>query len=501
MSEQRAAGGFEMFGYQTFVEHGFALPCYVHPGRTNATYVAYVGLPGDAKATIAGFEAYDSDDIQYLAPELRPSRVRPGDPWLDVFIWNKRVLVGTKAEIWKALEDERQSIAAQAPLSLLGLAEGVSPDAIRYAAQIAYSWLRHVQGDAWALRWLLDNYMRGIAVRTVRRRLGAEALSAATRRSLRDLVIHQNQHDLILYLPAEIERQTHLDVAAFRDISTVADALQLRLSDIRIIDTPDDKSQKLPLQDDPDTETDAEIVRRLVLAGQEIPASLRASVRELSLSGGDIDDISAVATLENLESLDLSYTSTADLNPLTRLSKLVSLDVGHTPVADLAPIAGITSLKKVIANSTLIDNVMPLSELVNLQELNVSETPVTMTEPLARLLKLRYLDLSGTQVGDLYPIGELVSLRALNINRTLVHDVTPVGNLRLLDRLELVATPVVDISALASLLRLRTLNLWATDVVDVTPLRRLTKLRFLDLWGTPVRDRSVLRHLRDCTIM
>jgi Leucine-rich repeat (LRR) protein len=470
-------GGFRLYGYERLTEHGFALPCYIQSGTTNAIYIALTRVPGEAKGTISGFEIYETDCIEALPEDRSGRRVSVGEPWLDVFLWDGAILIGTKRELWQALALKRDCIATRAPLTFLGLAEGVSHDEVRH---------------------LFDTYLRTMAVRILRGRLGQSADEPTVRRALREVAVHVRTRDVTLTVPASIERRIGLHLSFFDEVRLAANVLHFTLASV---DSVRDHFQiEEPTEDVLEDKPAAEIARQLILAGEDVPDEICALVKDLDLSSTNMESIKQLERFHNLESLDLGYTQVADLTPLVGLVKLKSLRIDYTAVEDLTPLSGLISLRSLIADSTPIRNLSPIACLVRLQQLNLAETKVGDVIALSNLAELRELDLRGTDVNELSPLANMRSLRELNLTRTHIQNIEPLGNLRLLTRLELVATRVSDVSALARLTQLRVLNLWATDVVDVTPLSRLYSLRFLDLWGAPVRNKRVLRRLHQCTV-
>lgn len=83
-----------------------------------------------------------------------------------------------------------------------------------------------------------------------------------------------------------------------------------------------------------------------------------------------ITDVTSLALVDTLESLDLSNNPLRDIRPLARLYRLRHLNLRRTLVSDLAPLAGLT----------------------NLQTLNISHTPVTGLRTLPPNLKRLLLD-------------------------------------------------------------------------------------------------------------
>ncbi len=194
-------------------------------------------------------------------------------------------------------------------------------------------------------------------------------------------------------------------------------------------------------------------------AGSPISADDLAQVKTLNLSWSTLDDLSPVARLISLESLDLYGTPMTDagLLVLAPLGKLADLDLGETKVTD----AGLPAL--------------------------------------VRLPSLVDLKLGRTQVSDhgLQVLAKLTSLTSLNLAWTPVTDrgLSALASLSFLDYLRLLHTKVTDegLRALATLPKLTRLDLEGTLVTDrgVDVLAGMTGLKFVDLTGAAVSQQGV----------
>ncbi|MEM9060104.1 MAG: leucine-rich repeat domain-containing protein, partial [Pseudomonadota bacterium] len=118
----------------------------------------------------------------------------------------------------------------------------------------------------------------------------------------------------------------------------------------------------------------------------------------------------------------LRNTPVSDLTELAGLSGLRSLDLRNTPVSDLTALAGLRGLQRLYLNDTQVSDLTALAGLSGLQEL--------------------YLD--GTQVSDLTALAGLSGLQALYLDRTKVRDLTPIVGLENLRSIKFSGTPVLD---------------------------------------------------------
>ncbi|HEX4960322.1 MAG TPA: leucine-rich repeat domain-containing protein [Thermoanaerobaculia bacterium] len=251
------------------------------------------------------------------------------------------------------------------------------------------------------------------------------------------------------------------------------------------------------------------------LALSELPASLRdlPHLKALNLrtlrptEAGDVEwdedrappelaDLSPLAGLQALQSLDLSSTGVTDLAPLAGLQALQSLNVSSTYVEDLSPLAGLQRLQRLIASTTGVTDLSPLAGLQGLQRLEIGETGVADLAPLAGLQGLQSLEIGETNVADLAHLAGLQGLQSLNLWRTGVKDLSPLAGLRRLQSLSLWSTRVTDLAPLAGLQELESLNVSETGVTDLSPLAGLQKLQSLDLSFTGMTDLAPLSRLQ-----
>ncbi len=236
-------------------------------------------------------------------------------------------------------------------------------------------------------------------------------------------------------------------------------------------------------------------LRRLYL-GRVKPSSEGADTFDFGRELAPFTDLTPLAGLASLQSLDLRGTGVTDLSPLAGLPGLRSLDLRDTGVADLSQLAGLGGLQSLDFGGTGVTDLSPLARLAGLQSLYFDGTDVADLSPLAGLAGLQCLDLSCTGVADLSPLAGLAGLQGLDLSSTGVADLSPLAGLRGLQSLHLASTGVADLSPLAGLAGLQSLDLSSTGVADLSPLARLAGLQSLYLWQTGgVTDLSPLAGL------
>jgi hypothetical protein len=68
-------------------------------------------------------------------------------------------------------------------------------------------------------------------------------------------------------------------------------------------------------------------------------------LRELSLTGTYVFDLTYISKLPNLESLDISFTYVDNVNNLLHLEKLKKLNISSTDIKDIRPLKNLRQLK------------------------------------------------------------------------------------------------------------------------------------------------------------
>ncbi len=305
-------------------------------------------------------------------------------------------------------------------------------------------------------------------------------LAAAERRvedALRTRLEHLDLGDLALErLPTRLRELTHLRVLALGC---------LRLRDDGTFEWDSDRQ--------PPSFSDLS-----ALAGLQGLQSLN-----LSYCGG-VTDLSALAGLQGLQRVDLSYCGgVTDLSVLAGLQGLQSLNLSFCKgVTDLSVLAGLPGLQSLyLSGCEGVTDLSVLAGLPGLQSLYLSGCEgVTDLSVLAGLPGLQSLDLSGCEgVTDLSVLAGLQGLQSLNLSGCEgVTDLSVLAGLQGLQSLYLSGCAgVTDLSVLAGLQGLQSLNLSScAGVTDLSVLAGLQGLQSLNLsFCKGVTDLSVLAGL------
>jgi hypothetical protein len=187
-------------------------------------------------------------------------------------------------------------------------------------------------------------------------------------------------------------------------------------------------------------------------------------------------DISAVASMKSLRTLDLRGVTVRsleplrglalnnlalrqmhvdDTSPLESLGDLTDLGLFATSVPSFAWIGKRTKLKGLSLTNVRLKNLDMVETLPDLWSLQAWQNPdLKSLAPLAKLTKLKMLQIAGTQVEDLAPLANLSKLDTLDVSGTRVKTLAPLGKLTALTMVQATDTSVQDLAPLHASTRL-----------------------------------------------
>jgi internalin A len=246
------------------------------------------------------------------------------------------------------------------------------------------------------------------------------------------------------------------------------------------------------------------------------------SINQVPLNGTEAIDISALATLVNLETLNLNC-KIANIVPIANLRKVKSLSIESSLLTDLTPLRGYTTLESLSVRGPHITDLTPILGNQNLRELTISAQQTFGLSALSILPNLKSLTVIGqgnidvTSVGqlarletleivfatnfDASPLQNLHELRSLQIQGlgispifplTVIKDMDVIGTLQKLDKLTLGGITQSDIGFVRGLSSLEELNIGSMPISSIEPMRDLKSLKRVSLMRTQVSDISPL---------
>ena len=145
---------------------------------------------------------------------------------------------------------------------------------------------------------------------------------------------------------------------------------------------------------------------------------------DLSEKGlSNISDISALANLTNLQTLNLSGNNISDisaLRSLTNLQTLKTLHLSGNKISDISALANLTNLQTLDLSGNGISDISALESLTNLKTLktlHLSSNKISDISALANLTNLQTLYLSNNNISDVSLLGNLLGLRWLYLGK------------------------------------------------------------------------------------
>ena len=159
-----------------------------------------------------------------------------------------------------------------------------------------------------------------------------------------------------------------------------------------------------------------------------------------------------------------------DLSPVAHLQQLTTLNVSFQPVRDLSPLQSCENLWSIGLNRTLVDDLSPLAKLSKLEQLYIANAAVGDLTPLSGS-KLTHLQIVSTQVSDLKPLAGL-KLKWLRCAYSPIMDLSPLAG-QPIEYLECNACQITDLSPLRGMPLTHLRCEGNEGITDLTPLRDL----------------------------
>lgn len=280
-------------------------------------------------------------------------------------------------------------------------------------------------------------------------------------------------------------RQLNLDNNLVRDITPLAALPQLR--HVELSGNPLERSTLSVL-----SERGVEVTYyagTLAIGSQRVEASIRKvldqpvgpleeadflRIRELVISGA-VETLGGVEYLKNLETLSVRGNRALlnDLTPLAELERLRTINIIGAPIVDLRP----------------------LRDLSLLTSLRVSIGRLTTLNGLGRQLELRELILTGNQIREIHELRRLLRLQKLDLASNQIRDIAMLTTLRGITKLNIASNSIVDITPLARMVSLEDVRMAANDIVDIAPLLELDRLKVVSLGNNPLSRDSLEEHI------
>ena len=171
-------------------------------------------------------------------------------------------------------------------------------------------------------------------------------------------------------------------------------------------------------------------------SGDTITTADMANLTGLHAPNANISDLTGLEHATNLKWLWLdgeevrpgvweNSNSVSDLSPLAGLTQLESLDLWQNSVSDISALAGLTNLTHLGVVGNNISDVSVLAGLISLESLWLDDNPLSDISALAGLTQLTRLGLDNTSISDISTLAGLTNLTWARMERNNISDVSP----------------------------------------------------------------------------
>ncbi len=205
-------------------------------------------------------------------------------------------------------------------------------------------------------------------------------------------------------------------------------------------------------------------------------------LEKLTIHDRNLDSLSSLASLENLQELDLTgcrfpSSEMTVLAAFPALEKLILADCGLSTIADLS---GAMQLVYLDLSSNTLRNLEPLMPMVTLRELYLQHNAVTSVDALVTLTELTKLDVSFNSIASIQPLNSCTKLELLYAGNNLLTSVEGIEVLSSLTHLNLEHNQLTNVSILAQITGLEELDISNNQLEYINELSALTALTKLD---------------------
>ena len=186
----------------------------------------------------------------------------------------------------------------------------------------------------------------------------------------------------------------------------------------------------------------------------------RQGIPEVFYDRGDIFDLSDFAYFRNLNDLDLIFQKFNDLSPLQGLP-IRFLDISCNQLSSLTPLATLQQLKTLYLDFSSYESLLPLDQLNNLNVFSANDISTSAFEELCQLSlpNLLHLNISESKLESLNGVSALKSLTTLEIKNCVCFEFEDILQLPKLDTLYMYGTKCFDYSFLAKMPALKRLGM------------------------------------------
>lgn len=218
----------------------------------------------------------------------------------------------------------------------------------------------------------------------------------------------------------------------------------------------------------------------------------------VGLNSTNLEDISAIATIKSVTSLDLTRTPSIDFTPLKALQDMdmLFLEQLHPEVVEdvLVMVRDHRSIKHVQFRNTQLNEgaQQSLTQMTWIDGLFLfGTTRLDSIDFLKPLTNIRWFVMAQVKVADISVVKHFKKMRIFQIAYTNVRDISPLTALaETLTNIDIEYSPIVDLSPLKVFANLDSLWLWGLHLTEIPELSNYKRLRHLNLKHNNIKDLS-----------
>lgn len=222
---------------------------------------------------------------------------------------------------------------------------------------------------------------------------------------------------------------------------------------------------------------------------------------KLTIAGNAIDTLQGLSSMPKLTELSITDTvvSVQNMDAIASLPNLQSLTLSKCQIATISPLAKATGLVNLDLSNNTIRNITHLSTMTALEELNLSQNAITDVTTLGTLKKLKSLNLSSNSLSSLVPLSGCVNLTRLNVSRNSLIALDGLEACSQLTHLIASFNGITDVTPLSRLPQLAEVDLENNSLLSAAPLSDLAKLQSVNLSYNQLTELPLFR--ADCALV
>ncbi|CAL6040973.1 leucine-rich_repeat domain-containing protein [Hexamita inflata] len=222
----------------------------------------------------------------------------------------------------------------------------------------------------------------------------------------------------------------------------------------------------------------------------DLPDTLRVLHAKMNF----ISDISPIALLKNLYSLNLSNNKIVNLKPLENLPNMQILNLSNNNISDISQIQHCHKLTDLFVAKNYLNSIDGIQYLNELIRLDISNNILQDIQVLSKVSKLIDLNLQGNKITTTVPLGSLKNLLKLNINDNPI-EILSLINLVDLEHLHMRSTNQ-NLNDLQHLYKLQNLDISNNGLKSIEIINNLTNLEVINISGNQIENID-LNHLKE----